>query len=533
MIVKNSILDSAPIIKSWPPTPEEFSTSACENCVPSDLYNLIALCSGRLNEDFLVSTQLPTLASADHAKILSICQDIVSLTHSGRRDTPKSLALGLTLRHITGSQHISKLLHKFGHCSSYDSVLRYETALAMKSLGQNDIIPADIKKGVSTILVWDNIDFCEETLTGSGTTHQTNGILIQNQSQSPLCDVTSDGDSMPAAKKSRKSRAKSFNPPPLEIPAFHLASKQGPQQFSEETSIMDLKFCKNQDDIKAAQHTDLSFCLSKENSSDPHKLPGWTGFNRKISTSLPTKSAIHYLPLIEASPTDMSTINAILERSVNIADLLELDHVVVIFDQAIYSKVQQIRWTNPVFMERLIVRLGEFHTCLSFLGILGKRFGSAGLRDLMIESGIVAQGSINGVITGHHYNRSIRAHKLLYESFERLRFREFLTSLTDESGESTKSLLNDIEGILCDQQQLNLTLRSPDWERLVAQYQTFIREQSETCPTFALWSSYIDMVQILLTFIRATRQSDWSLHLNAVRVMMPWYFAYDRVNYAR
>ena len=41
------------------------------------------------------------------------------------------------------------------------------------------------------------------------------------------------------------------------------------------------------------------------------------------------------------------------------------------------------------------------------------------------------------------------------------------------------------------------------------------------------------MVSLLLTFIRATREGNWSLHLECIREMLPWYFAYDCVNYAR
>lgn len=47
---------------------------------------------------------------------------------------------------------------------------------------------------------------------------------------------------------------------------------------------------------------------------------------------------------------------------------------------------------------------------MSYLGILGKCFGDAGLQDILIESEVVALGSINGVINGHHYNHSMRAH---------------------------------------------------------------------------------------------------------------------------
>ncbi len=52
------------------------------------------------------------------------------------------------------------------------------------------------------------------------------------------------------------------------------------------------------------------------------------------------------------------------------------------------------------------------------------------MQDIFIESEIVAQGSLNGVFSGKHYNRCIRAHKLVYEALERLRFEAFLDGQT-------------------------------------------------------------------------------------------------------
>ena len=48
----------------------------------------------------------------------------------------------------------------------------------------------------------------------------------------------------------------------------------------------------------------------------------------------------------------------------------------------------------------------------------------------MIESEIIAPGSVKGVLTGKHYNRSIRVHKVIYEALKRLRWEEFEKSLT-------------------------------------------------------------------------------------------------------
>lgn len=61
----------------------------------------------------------------------------------------------------------------------------------------------------------------------------------------------------------------------------------------------------------------------------------------------------------------------------------------------------------------------------------------------------------------------------------------------------------------------------------------FAKSAAEKKPTFALWLNYIQMVEVLLLFLRATRENDWDLHLSAVRSMLPWFFATDRVHYAR
>ena len=45
--------------------------------------------------------------------------------------------------------------------------------------------------------------------------------------------------------------------------------------------------------------------------------------------------------------------------------------------------------------------------------------------------------------------------------------------------------------------------------------------------------NYIEMVSLLIRFIRASRIADWKLHLQCVFRMAPWRFAYERQNYAR
>ena len=46
----------------------------------------------------------------------------------------------------------------------------------------------------------------------------------------------------------------------------------------------------------------------------------------------------------------------------------------MVFDEVVYSKVQQVRWKNELFNNKLIVRLGEFHAIMSFLSAISRRY---------------------------------------------------------------------------------------------------------------------------------------------------------------
>ena len=43
----------------------------------------------------------------------------------------------------------------------------------------------------------------------------------------------------------------------------------------------------------------------------------------------------------------------------------------------------------------------------------------------------------------------------------------------------------------------------------------------------------MDLLEILLGLLRASREGNWLLHLHCIRTMIPWCFAYDKLNFAR
>ena len=95
------------------------------------------------------------------------------------------------------------------------------------------------------------------------------------------------------------------------------------------------------------------------------------------------------------------------------------------FDQAFYAKGADIVLKLPDTFQSIVPRLGMFQTICNFQGIIGKRFCDAGLRDLAVESEVIAEGSVDSVLDGHQYNRGVRLHKLVYESLQRLAWKRF------------------------------------------------------------------------------------------------------------
>ena len=66
-----------------------------------------------------------------------------------------------------------------------------------------------------------------------------------------------------------------------------------------------------------------------------------------------------------------------------------------------------------------------FHACCIYLAVLGKRFGSAGLREITVETNLTGPRNVETVLLGKCYNGALRVMKTVYEGLMRLKFEAF------------------------------------------------------------------------------------------------------------
>ena len=120
------------------------------------------------------------------------------------------------------------------------------------------------------------------------------------------------------------------------------------------------------------------------------------------------------------------------------------------------------------------------------------------MQDVLIESGIISEGSVRGVLSGKHYNRSVMCHKVVYEAMEQLRFESYLDSLDEEEKDAIVSAVSKAMDLF-PSEEFHDFLGCPEMEKIYENYNNFIKESWEKSRTFAFWTMYIKMTGMCKT----------------------------------
>eukprot|EP00794_Sanderia_malayensis_P000947 gene947-261_t len=312
-------------------------------------------------------------------------------------------------------------------------------------------MPSGFSTNTSTTLAWDNDDFREETRTGSGTAHVTGGIILHRKTENEE-QTNVERKDLPRRKSSLEGTTTRMDP--------YILGRRLTVDLRNYLSSL----CIDEESHKELERNkrllDLSFVLCR--SFNDTNIPNLTGFNTELQyTVKPSSTKIGYLPIIDASPTELATVNAILTRSTEIAD-------------------------------KFIIRMGNFHMAMSYCGAISKFFKDTGLKDILAESDLVAIGSLPGVLTGKHYNRSARCHKVMYEALVNLLFQSYLDTLPIDLQDETGDFISRMAECYPDD-HFDDYLHTQQLESLSKGLEEFAQQRSTKYGTFSLWLMYIGM----------------------------------------
>ena len=160
-------------------------------------------------------------------------------------------------------------------------------------------------------MIADNIDNLESTLSGSGTSHRVNSILVTTKATEINWEMEEDDEYQCLAKRKRR---RSLPPEAIssEIRDYYGGKRVGPGELIEVKNLSRSISYLNIRDIQRLRY--LVWIEVRKLRTHPSLLtPGWTGFNIKVANNVViTASNISYLETIDAPATDLKTAYEVL-----------------------------------------------------------------------------------------------------------------------------------------------------------------------------------------------------------------------------
>ena len=422
----------------------------------------------------------------------------------------------MVLHRLTGSKEVINYLHKCNHAISYNDIRIQNQAWARMVAAKGTQFP-HLRKGVVTHSTIDNNDGRQETVTGSGTTHDTNKTVFQIPNKNDLL-IPTFGEQI----ERTFDIASLLEDMPIETAPYYFGKRVGPALFPNHTegTGRELEYCFSRDIAWCAAGS-----LKGQQNGALEALGSWTAFNKQVSKYKPIKCVQEYLPITPAPP-EYPICKEYLDFLLDMIEDLAIPHVFVHSDEAVYSKLCHILWKNTELYKDVILLMGGFHQLRVMQKIIYKKYHCRDMRQWCVDAGTIAKGSSEQAFEGRHYYRSMRVHKECFDALVQYRIEKITNGHMDIESNLMSSLSNLRQNP--NPSSLEEVIKLDSFSSLVGKILEF-KEGSEAHFTV----SYLKDVSTLLSLVSAVREGHLERHLQAEKEMLCYTFAFDHQNYAR
>ena len=228
---------------------------------------------------------------------------------------------------------------------------------------------------------------------------------------------------------------------------------------------------------------------------------------------------------------------------------------IITFDQPLWWNALMVIESEPADsdLRQVVLRLGSFHTEMSFIGSIGHLIAESGLKELLEL--IYVPNAVEHILTGKAIARAVRAHLLVDAVLNTLILSKALgVSIPDLEEEANAPDMNDaraeeetIPGTPAFELQeahalyADLMARKKSAEEVsstsaISKIKHLLQQQKESLQdkrTAKLWLQYMDMVDILRKSIKAERTGHWAQHLESPSEMLPYMATSGHILYTK
>ena len=130
-----------------------------------------------------------------------------------------------------------------------------------------------------------------------------------------------------------------------------------------------------------------------------------------ISTSCQFKEWHIWIPFSSAQQTTRYLKK--LQRALSCAEEIGESHAIMSYDLAVATKAYSIQALESISFDNVLILVGNFYLKKAYFGALGTFINETGISDILIQAGILAEGSLMALIKGKYYKRCTPVHEIL------------------------------------------------------------------------------------------------------------------------
>ena len=176
---------------------------------------------------------------------------------------------------------------------------------------------------------------------------------------------------------------------------------------------------------------------------------------------------------------------------------------VVTLDQPLYTIAKLIQWNWPdTYGEKhFITILGGLHIEMAALNVIGDWLEDSGWVEALVQAKVASTGTAQSFLKASHVTRTRHAHQVTAGSLYILLKKSYACYM--QSG---------------DQQEA---------------FEEWCTRCKQEAPQFYFWYTTLQLELLVLTFIKSLRTGNFTLYVDSLTKLAPWFFILDHTNYAR
>ena len=388
-------------------------------------------------------------------------------------------------------------------------------------------IPSTFRKDAFTIAAIDNADFADHSsLSGTESSHDTVTVLFQEAHAVP--------NSKPPVSSTGLSKTTCFiqNKLPCQDVPIHCKPAVRPSLPSGFQVIGDTDI-KNTIDEACRRERLISLLRISVPDSSPQCLPSWGGVHALVPNANVPLMRVGFLPVIPSPVTEYDTVRKTLMNLQNVCTQLSQTTIPVFWDEGVFHTVADILLSEPEMFTDIYAMLGAFRYTKVLLRCTGRYISGSGLDDALIEAEFFGKQTLNSVLAGSHYYRSLQGMLMLAEVIDALSWEAFLVSNSIEISDDLKHLRGFLSEQNADNARTKLSEVTLLSKPLLHKYAVFLAERQAKSDMASYFINVKRMIDLIKCLVTADREGDWPLHVSCIEASMAIFQEFDAVNYLR